>query len=77
MVASSRTRIVLIILALATGCYGAASLVAEATTLDRPDFPKGLTKGSPIAPAGPDWLGSRKASPATVRGPATSRYGPV
>src|SRR6266702_399857 len=57
MVASSRTRIVLIILALATGCYGAASLVAEATMLDQPDCPEGLTKGSPIAPAGPDWLG--------------------
>lgn len=57
MVASSRTRIVLIVLALATGCHGAASLVAEATALDRPDFPKDLTKGSPIAPAGRDWLG--------------------
>ena len=57
MATSSRTRIVLIILALATGCYGAASLVADAIALDRPDFPKDLTKGSPIVPAGPDWLG--------------------
>lgn len=56
MVASRRTHIVLIILALATGCYGAASLVADATALDRPDFPKDLTKRSPNAHTGPDWL---------------------
>lgn len=57
MISSSRTRIVLIILALATGGYGAASLVADATALDRPNFSQDLTKGSPIASAGPDWLG--------------------
>lgn len=57
MISSSRTRVVLIILALATGGYGAVSLVADATALDRPDFPQDRTKGSPIASAGPDWLG--------------------
>ncbi|MCP3472166.1 hypothetical protein NLM33_17775 [Bradyrhizobium sp. CCGUVB1N3] len=57
MLSSSRTRIVLIILALATGCYGAASLIAEATALDRPEFPWDLSKGSPLVSSGSEWLG--------------------
>ncbi|MGY4234675.1 hypothetical protein ACVIIW_003622 [Bradyrhizobium sp. USDA 4449] len=56
MISSSRTRIVLIALALATGSYGAASLVAEATALDRPEFPRGLPGSSPAAPSGSTWL---------------------
>ncbi|MDH2356837.1 hypothetical protein QCM80_40420 [Bradyrhizobium sp. SSUT112] len=56
MISSSRTGIVLIALALAVGCYGAASLVAEATAPDRPKFPQDLTKTRVVSDPGPDWL---------------------
>ncbi len=57
MISSSRTPVILVVLALTTGCYGAASLVAEATAMDRPEFPKDPSRSNPLSSSGGEWLG--------------------